>query len=84
MFKILVDLNLTEVPIIIESWNKIGTSFKINFLKTILSGTLIRLSKGLDPDQNYQIVKEFGSRSEPMFYLSLSGSKLFAKVISRQ
>ena len=34
--------------------------------------------------EHYQSVKQFGSRSGPMFCWSLSGSKLFAKVISRQ
>ena len=32
----------------------------------------------------YQSVKRFGSRSGPTFCRALSGSKLFAKIISRQ
>ena len=43
----------------------------VNFFKTFFQ-------------EHYQSVKRFGSRSGPMFCLSWSGSKLFAKVIRRQ
>ena len=46
------------------------TFFKINFFKKF-------------SQEYYQSVKRFGSRSEPTFCQSWSGSKLFPKVISR-
>ena len=45
--------------------------FKINFFKTLFQ-------------EHYQSVKQFGSRSGPTFCRSWSGSKPFAKDISRQ
>ena len=45
--------------------------FKINFSKKIFQ-------------EDHQIVKQFGSRSEaPTFFWAWSGSKLFAKIVSR-
>ena len=46
------------------------TFFKINFFKKFFQ-------------EHYQWVKRFGSKSGPTFCRSWSGSKLFAKVISR-
>ena len=47
------------------------TFFKMNFFKKIFQ-------------EHYQSVKQFGSRSGPMFCQSWSGSKLFAKVMIRR
>ena len=50
---------------------RLHTFFKINLFKLFFQ-------------ELYQSVKQFESRSEPMFCRSWSGSKLFAKVISRR
>ena len=47
------------------------TLFKVNFIKKFLQ-------------EYYQSAEWFGSESGPSFCRSRSGSKLFAKVISRQ
>ena len=47
------------------------TFFKMNFFKKFFQ-------------EHYQSVKQFGSRSGPMFCLSRSGSKLLAKVMTRR
>ena len=43
-----------------------------------------KIGPGDNPGYNHQSVKQFGPRSVPVFCEDWSGSKLFAKVISRR
>ena len=64
-------INSLHAGLLFVPFCRLLTFFKINFFQKFFQ-------------EHYQNVKQFGSRSVLMFCRSLSGSELFANVISRQ